>query len=418
MEMRRSPLLLASMLACGRSPLYAVDEDTGTSSETTIMPSTSSTTGPPPPPSCIDQGGVPTRDGGPWVIAQGLERAGVIGLGASDDALLAVWVGPFLGTDPMPDVFGVTIDHEGVLLGSPQVLWDRPLITHASMHAAAQGYVVTYCGREGASDETMSRILDITGATIGEELVRAPPGFSCGASAPDGIWTGAAYIFAWTDNAGSDYEVLLDLADADAHTTSSSILVPNGDISSPPRLAVGPSDVVMAAGIGNTQLGIWRIDRGGTTVSDPIVLDAPDEFSIGEVAVGVAADGSAWAWVVNHNDVGIRRVVVDAQGNLIVAFEELAIPEGGYDRLHAEAWPGGAVITADVATGSAEVTAWFAVDDHGELVAFEVVDDGLPAVFEAHTALAVRGAQAWVLYTAHQDDDNDDVRLYRLGCAL
>lgn len=65
----------------------------------------------------------------------------------------------------------------------------------------------------------------------------------------------------------------------------------------------------------------------------------------------------------------------------------------------------------------ARSVAWFAIDARGQSVAYEIVDDGLPALYEARPALAVFGDDAWVVYTAGHDDETFDVRLFRLGCA-
>lgn len=418
--------MLALAVACGRTPLVGGDDDVGDDdvgddgSTGSPDPTSTTTTGPPPPPppSCADLGGVPVRDAGPWIIAQRTERASVIGIGADDDALLSMWLGPFDGSNPAPNALGVTVDHEGTVLTSPTVLWERPVTSHAIMRPAAQGHLVVYCGRDVAEDFAMSRIVDTFGATTGSEIVRQPAGFGCGAASPDGIWTGAAYHFGWTDNVNTEHEVLLDLADTSAATTSASVLAPNGSLYAPPRFAVGSDGVVMAAGIDDDALGVWRIDHAGTVVLDPIVLVAPDDFGIGSTAVGTAADGSTWLWIAHRNEDGIRRVVIDAGGDVVVAFEPLPIPTGRYSRLQAEPWRGGAVLTAEAWVSPDSLTSWFTVDDRGAPVAMEIVDDGLPALYEANTAVAARGDHAWVLYNAGFEDDSTEVRMYRLGCSL
>lgn len=420
--------ILALAVACGRTPLVGGGDDAsgddGSSTSTSAGPTTSpssttstETTGPPPP-SCIDEGGLAIREGGPWILAQGAERASVIGVGADDDAVLAVWLGPFDGGNPAPNVLGVTTDHDGTPLTAPTVLWETPVISHATMRPAAQGHLLTYCGRNGADDFTMSRIVDALGTTIGSESVRQPGGYFCGAAAPDGIWTGSAYAFGWADNANTEQEVLLDLADANAISVSSSVLVPNGSLYAPPRFAVGAQGVVMAAGIDNRDLGLWRIDHAGTTVLDPIVLTPPDDFSIGSTTVGTSADGSTWMWIANRNDEGVRRVVLDAGGEVVVAFEPVPIPTGSYTRLMAEPWLGGALVIAEAWISPDSFTSWFAVDDRGEIITMEIVDDGVPALYEASPAVAVRGDRAWVLYSAGHEDDSTDVRMYRLACVI
>jgi hypothetical protein len=408
------PFVLAC--ACGRTELIGgADAD---ADGTSVDPSTSvtDTSGPPPPPppSCREQGGTIARNGGPWVITDSPSSSSPLGVVVDETGLFAMWLGPFVGTPPSPNVRGVRVDRNGVVQGEPFVPWERLISLHGTTHAAPGGALLTYCGRDGTGDLAMSRIVDASGQTIVDEVVRTQLGQSCGAVAPDGVWTGSHHLFAWTDNSGFEFEVTLDVADASLNSQHATLLAFDGELTVPPRFAVGAQTVTMIVGLAGDAFAIWRLDLAGEPLMEPAELFSSADLR--DPVIAAAPDGSAWIWLSDGDAEGIVRIVVDPTGAVTEAFVPVEVPPARYSELRLEPWPGGAIVVGNAYAPPDEIIAWFAVDDRGSPIASELVDDGLPSLYEARGVPATDGDQAWVLYRAGFEDDSSELRLFHLGC--
>lgn len=404
-------MTLLLVAACGRSPLdLELDDDGGSTRGTDPLPRIDM---PPPEASCDAQGGRFVQVGEPWVLQSHIaDYPPTYGLVPGDDAMLALWRGPFLGTDPMPNLLGLRVGYDGAPLGEVAPVWDRPVTNEPAVHRGqGDGFLVTYCGRFDTDDRVASQLIDATGAALVGEEERDRNG-SCGAARPEGVWTGQVYLFAWVDN--SSGELMIDVADA---TLVSELDWPEavgyGDLSSPPRMAVGAFAALMVAGEDDGDVRAYELSLDGRyTMSQPISL--PSGTARGPLAVGVDDQGS-FTILLAGSDGGLfvtRRVGDDIDVPVIMEGADAR-----YSDLLLVQRPGGLLVVAEA--NDEEGNTWIetiATDGYGQPTAIERVIGGEPALFEARPAVAVQGSGAWVLYTAGYEDDSFDVRLVELGC--
>lgn len=405
--------------ACGRSPLDPeLVGDGGSTRGTGSLPGDEDEPAPridmpPPELSCEAQGGRFVQVGEPWVLQSHIaDYPPAYGLLPGDDAMLAMWRGPFLGTAPMPNLLGLRVSYDGAPLGPIAPVWDRPVTNEPAVHRGqGEGFVVTYCGRFDAEDRAASQVIDASGVVLVGEEERDRNG-SCGAARPEGVWTGQVYLFAWVDN--SSGELVTDVADATLVSTLEwPETVAEGDLSSPPRMAVGAFAVLMVAGEDDGDVRAYEFGLDGRyTMSQPIPVE-PGTTS-GPLAVGVDEYGS------------FTILLAGSEGGLWVAHrvgEEIdaPVPMDGADARYSDLLlvqrPGGLLVVAEANDDAGNT--WvetIATDGFGQPTAIERVTGGEPAVFEARPAVAVAGAGAWVLYAAGYADDTFDVRLVELGC--
>lgn len=370
---------------------------------------------PPPELSCEAQGGALTQLGGPWTLQEHLpDHAPAYGLLPGDADMLAIWRGPFYGQDPMPNFLGVRVDYTGQLTTAVAPVWERPVTQEPAVHRAAEGYVLTYCGRFDAQDHVTSQILGTDASTLVPELVRDPQG-SCGAARPEGVWTGERYLFAWTDN--SSDQLLVDIGDPSQTQSEGSMeLASDGNLSCPPRIAVGPDAVTMVAGVGNDQIQIFRFTHRGDMLGEAS-LQTPPEFGVGQAAIGAIHDGSFDVFVADRWSAGLYHTRVDPEG----VAPPLAPVDGATFRyadllmLHRA---GGLLLIAEAndEDGGTQIQ-FIATDDRGIPTAIETLGSDGTAAFEGKPAAAMHGEEAWILYTAGYEDETYDVRLAQLGCA-
>lgn len=412
-------MTLLVVAACGRSPLDPELGDDGGTRGPDPTPSDDSDEPmprvdvPPPELACEAQGGRFVQAREPWVLQSHIaDYPPAYGLVPGDDAMLALWRGPFLGTDPTPNLLGLRVSYDGAPLGEVAPLWDRPVTTEPAVHRGeGDGFLVTYCGRFDAEDRAASQVIDAAGAVLVGEEERDRNG-SCGAARPEGVWTGQVYLFAWVDN--SSGELVTDVADpALVSKLDWPETIASGDLSSPPRMAVGAFAVLLVAGEDDGDVRAYEFSLDGRyTQSQPISL--PSGTARGPVAVGVDDEGS-FTILLAGGDGGLwvtRRVGDDIDAPVLMEGADAR-----YSDLLLVQRPGGLLVVAEA--NDEEGNTWIetiATDGHGQPTAIERVIGGQPALFEARPAVAVQGSGAWVLYAAGYDDDTFDVRLVELGC--
>jgi hypothetical protein len=410
--------------ACGRSPLDLDDVADATTLTTDATPTTNPTTTdptttdpptipdfPPPERSCEAQGGRFTRSGGPWTLLSHVaSHSSPYALLPGDDGLLAIVRGEFLGTDPMPNFLGMRSTFDGQLLSELAPVWERPVLIAPSVHRAADGFLVTFCGRFGANDELASQILDAEGQPLATEVVRVP-GSHCGAARPEGVWTGQAYLFAFIDN--STMQVLLDVGDVQTGSLGTTELALEGDLSAPPRIAVGPEAVLLVVGLRDDEVrAFWLAHDGSVLDSYPLAL--PPDHDVGSLAVGAHPDGSFSVYLA-HRDQGLfhTRIAAD-QESPVTAVEGT---KAHFDELLLLHRPGGLLLVSSAYEEDYVNRLWIIpTDDAGTPTSIEVLALGDGVLYEGAPAVAIQGDDAWVLYVSGYEDDTYDVRLTQLGC--
>jgi hypothetical protein len=403
--------------ACGRSPLdldglaaTAATTADATSTGTTLEDGTTDA-GPPSELDCEAQGGRLPQVGEPWVLQSHIpEYPPAYGVVADREGMLAMWRGPFSGTDPMPNLLGMRVGYDGSVQGMVEPVWDQPVTFEPAVHQAdAEGYVVSYCGRFGSQDELTARVIDAMGVDL---VASSTFGSSCGAARPEGVWTGEAYVFAWVDNVNSDLRLIG--ADRTLVGVWFELLEDYGNLSAPPRMAVGPNDVLMVAGAGD-QVRAYPIALDGRWLSSH-ALPLPDGHDIGPVAVGARSDGAYTIFLADRSLPGLW----------VMPFrnEEAGTPsrvEGAnarYSELLLLQRAGGLLLVTEA--NDEDGATWIeiiATDERGVPTAIERITGGERALYEARPAAVVYGGGAFVLYMAGHEEGTFDVRLVELGCA-
>jgi hypothetical protein len=305
------------------------------------------------------------------------------------------------------------VGYDGVPTSVVEPVWERPVLIEPSVHRAADagGHVVTYCGRFDAYDEVTSRVIDATGAELRAETRREPDS-NCGAARPEGVWTGQRYLFAWVDN--SSNELYVDVADESLWSVGWERIEPDGNLSCPPRLSVGPTGVLMVAGVSNDAVWAYDLALDGSRQGERSI-PLPEGYTPGKVAVGVGSDGGFTIVLADRWNPGlwVTRLV---DGTLA-----MPVPVAGalarYSELLLLQRPGGLLLVteANYDGGITRVEA-IVTDERGEAAEVEPLGGGEPPLWEAGAAAAVHGDGAWVAYYAGFEDGTFDVRLVELGC--
>jgi len=138
-----------------------------------------------------------------------------------------------------------------------------------------------------------------------------------------------------------------------------SVVVPAGALSAPVAIAVGPSDVTVAAPAGYSLVGTpIAFTPHGTTFSSPVTLTLPYSSSSDKLAVLRLDDEDDESWELVDGGTyakGLAKVEVTTFSIYAVAAEGVADGSGGAGGMNAA---GGAPTTggADAAAGGAEVT--------------------------------------------------------------
>lgn len=417
-------LLLAASLAasCGR-PIVDLDVadgsgsggSTGSASADDLTTAPSLPDLPPPETSCEAQGGRFGQTGEPWTLLAGLDyHSPAYALLPSGGGLLAIWRGEFFGTDPMPNFLGARTSFDGQLLSGVASIWPTPVLQEPAVHRAAEGFLVTFCGRFGANDELASRILTAQGEPLSEEIVRLP-GTHCGAARPEGVWTGQAYLFAWIDN--STMQTWLDVGDPVTTASLGAVeLTPDGDLSAPPRMAVGPERVLLVVGVRFTgQVIAYELAHDGQ-VLEARSLALPPDYDPGSLAVGAHADGDFSVYLA-HRDHGLyhTRISPGELGQTDPTPVEGATAH--YDDLLLLHRPGGFVMVSyGYELDFAERIHWLVTDEAGTVTWQGRLATDDDVLYEAWPAVAMHEGEAWVLYVSGHEDETYDLRLARLGC--
>lgn len=228
---------------------------------------------------------------------------------------------------------------------------------------------------------------------------------SCWSAPPDGAWTGARHLVSWTDNSSGPipgHETLLDITDAAAESLEWRELLPEGDLSSPPRVAAGPQRSVVISGVWTGEVHDFTVhvlDDLGQSVGEPLSLTRPDDAHLGSADVIAGPEGfSIWAgyWDIEPNLLHWR---LDALAQPLSLDPELIPSAEALRELDAVRRPGGHVVAAET-VDVVEYTNALAllVFDESELL--DRVDIPLPtdAQWIARPKLAQRDHTTYVLY--------------------
>ncbi len=410
--------VVALPAGCGRSP-FDLDELGSSAGSGSTSTSPDDHTGdaplpldlPPEARGCEEQGGRLTQVGGPWVLQSHIpDYAPAYALLPGDDEMLAIWRGPFDGSNPMPNFLGAHVGYDGQLRSMTAPVWERPVTQEPAVHRGAEGWIITYCGRFGAEDEVTSQVLDAQGVSLSAEVVREPPS-SCGAARPEGVWTGEVYLFTWTDN--STHQLFLDVADAQLTSLGALELLPDGNLSSPPRIAVGPTGALLAAGFTNDLVLAFELGLDGKLLDvNPVQL--PPEVRPGPLAVGARQDGGYAIFTAHRNEPGLY--VTRFEGGVAGEATRVEGADARYGDLLLLHRAGGYLLVAEA--NDERGATWIgliATDERGVPTAIDGLTAESDSLFQAQPAAVMHGEDAWVLYLAGFDD-GFDVRLAQVGC--
>lgn len=375
---------------------------------------------PPPELGCEEQGGSITQIGGPWIVQSHIpDYAPAYGLLPGDDDMLAIWRGPFDGSNPMPNFLGAHVGYDGQLRSGVAPVWERPVTQEPAVHRAAEGWLLSYCGRFGASDEVTSQILDAQGVARSAEVIREPAS-SCGAARPEGVWTGQVYLFTWTDN--SSGQLYLDVADPQLASVGWVELSSIGSLSSPPRIAVGATGALLVAGVGDT-VRVYELGLDGRELFTTLI-PLPNELwthqRVGQLAVGARSDGGYTIFLADREEPGLYAASFDGGAiGLPLAVEGAAAQ---YSELLLLRRAGGFLLVTEATDelGGTHI-GLIATDERGVTTAIDGLTAETDSVYEARPAAVMHGEDAWILYLSAFEDGpagagGFDVRLAQVGC--
>lgn len=247
-------------------------------------------------------------------------------LWAHGDGLLAVWRMGFDGSRPQPNAWARRLADDLSPRGEPFVLFETNVPNGFRLAPLDdRRAALAFCGRFGA-DEMGSAFIGSDGDVRVAPARRSPEGFGCGAMHPDVAWSGERAFFSWTNNRGliDTRAVLLDVTDREGESVDARpVSEAGGDLSVPPRFAVGHGRVAMVTGhqpeLRVTRLRFVLFDARGRELTR-VDLDAPPETRWGSTDVVATRDG----WLVVGTDrtsfddpVGRALVRLDADGALI-----------------------------------------------------------------------------------------------------
>ncbi len=112
--------------------------------------------------------------------------------------------------------------------------------------------VLGFCAGFGGENRAATVHLDAAGSITRPLERREPSDRSCGAAAPEGIFTGQRHLFAWTDNSSGPiqgHEMLVETASAAGESLDWVQLYDEGDLSAPPRWSRNGDNILMVAGV-------------------------------------------------------------------------------------------------------------------------------------------------------------------------
>jgi len=342
------------------------------------------------------------------------------------DGLLAVWRMGFDGVRPQPNAWARRLADDLSPRGEPFVLFDTNVPNGFRLAPIDDAVAaLAFCGRFGA-DEMGSAFIAPDGEVRVAPARRPPEGFGCGALHPDVAWSGERALFAWTNNRGliDTRAVLLDVTDRGGRSVDArAVSEAGGDLSVPPRFAVGHGAVAMVTGhqpeLRVTQLRFVLLDPRGRERTR-LDLDAPPETRWGITDVVATRDG----WLVVGTDrtsfdepVGRALVRLDPAGAVVEGPRSVE-PGWEWSRVELEPRPNGELLLAGGLESPDGVNglAVMRLDAAGRRIDVWRPDpvEGLGL---SGFDLVVAGSRVFFIYPGPaEDSEPNEVVLWELGC--
>ena len=253
-------------------------------------------------------------------------------LTGTDDGLLAAWRTGFNGSSPVPNSFARPLDRDGRPTGPAVQLLEAPVILGPGLTRAPgrDRYYAPLCRRFGGNDLPSWLRLDGSGRPVGEEHVVERVGESCVTydTTPQMLFTGRRTLFAWI-GARSFVPAFLERSD-DGRDPEVVEVVPNGDLSAPPRLVRVGDRVAFIVGVDHPEtrastVTVTWLDLDGEIIG--ATAELPDPGGSGYLQPRGAPDGDGNLLVVaSHRfDEGWIRARVGRGGGVIE--DPILLPE-------------------------------------------------------------------------------------------
>ncbi len=360
---------------------------------------------------------------GPVTLSTASDAAVDVELEVTATGMLAMWRVGFRGEMPMPTTHARALTAAGDPLGDVIVPPTRAQVQGPRATPTTRGdLMLAYCGRYGADDHLTSARLSPDARALTGETLRTPGDRSCGAVNPDVLWTGARHLFAWMSNgggAGPGFATLLDVADETGRSVRNEMLDPQGDLTSPPRMAQLGDRIGMILGLRHTAMGaptfsFRQFDRGGTAATSPIDVAEPTGAGLYEAQL-VAVDRVGWiAIAATRFGTGVWTTFIPIAGSP-APFARLPQTDRQYSYTDSVAFGPGAGIAASSSLRAEERMEIFVVDSRGQVRSSWRSLDATER-YAAWPSLAVRDGRLFVAYAASLLGGRYEVRLLEMGC--
>ncbi|MCB9595329.1 MAG: putative metal-binding motif-containing protein [Sandaracinaceae bacterium] len=345
-----------------------------------------------------------------------------------DDGMLALWRMGFDGSRPMPNAWARRLDLDGTPRGEPFVLFDTRVPNGFRLAPIDGGRAALgFCGRFGGDDVMTSAFVGPDGEVLVAPARRQPMDVGCGALHPDVTWSGERALFSWIDNRGlaEGRAVLVDVTDRDGVGTGagSALYEGSGDLSVPPRFAIGHGAVAMVTGhqpeprVTRLAFVLYSLDGRERARQE---FDAPPSTRWGITDVAASPDG----WLVVGTDrtsfdepTGRPTIRLDADGGLV---EGPLLVEPGYEWsvVELEPLPGGGFLLAGLLADpdGGEGVAVMRLDERGRRI--DVWRPDPPTYFGlSGFDLVAQDGRVLLIYAGPAEDDApNEVVLHELGC--
>jgi len=358
---------------------------------------------------------------GPFVVAPVPGGALGASLSVTPVGLLAVWSLGFDGSAPRPNLFARPIGPDGHPVADVVPWLARTVPVGPRARPSAGGtVVVAYCGRFGSEDRASSARLDGAGQLVGGEVPRSPEDRHCGGSDPDGAWTGARHLFAWTTNApGKEpaLEVLLDVGDENGDSAGWRVLFPEADLYAPARIATTAGSAAVVAGIrpgggSSSRLGAQLLDPSGADHGAALFLDPPSGGLWGATEIAEDASGGFLVLGANRFDPGLFRARIGG-GTVIESPAVVAGIDGVLSALSLASRGGGFVLAGLEDHLGSDSRGFVRVLDGAGQVTETWLSDGVDEPWFYEPSLAVRDGRVFLLYEA---PFVPELRIREFGC--
>jgi hypothetical protein len=423
---------IAIWLGPGCGPGAVVGDESEDSTESSTEDSTSETGKPNFPelpetqPGCLERGGMHALIGEPHlIISDHLESIDPGDLEPTSDGLLAFFdMSTPENLDAYPNAWAARLDEHGTPIADPFPMFERGVSNGPRVHAFGDDFMVTFAGLWGYENRAGAVAINSLGEPLAAEQLRQPDDRHCCISghSPEGAWTGHRHLFTWRDNSSGPlpgFELLLEGFTSDGNSLGWTQIQDDGDFHPEPRFVVTNEAAFMISAAGQDGVMLHRFDAAGTWLQDQAVtLELLSDFSVGDAALAVNADGFV-IWL-EENDLPARvlRWHLDPEGQLLAGPIEVPPPgPDSYDsNFELATRPGGFALAAQRDHTGVDSIVVIMLDATGEPTdSVEIEPELEPEMSLRRPRVAQRGDSTFVLYEA-VDDATHDLLIAEIGC--